>query len=269
MHGPPAGNAAAGTTDIPSAISMFRQQLFTRNVPAFRSAAQRLRKWQLETDPHYPTYHFTAPEGWNNDPNGLVLDTATGLYHRFYQFLPVDSQGKKLPTAWGHTVSSDLVHWEDWPIAMFADTAWDSNGVYSGNIIIGKDGIPVAVYTGNVNGHAKTCGVCARSFDGFITWNKTDCMDQSRRPNPASPVNWDTYLWKDGATYNALIGGCTSPQSHEGQLGTAYLWQSADMHNWTLVGPIWSGGPGSFWELPYLLPFDAHGRAAAYEVATK
>jgi hypothetical protein len=41
-------------------------------------------------------------------------------------------------------------------------------------------------------GSAKTYGVCARSYDGFVSWNKTDCMDASRRPNTASPVNWDT-----------------------------------------------------------------------------
>lgn len=31
--------------------------------------------------------------------------------------------------------------------------------------------------------------------------------------------------------------------------------------NWTYVGPITPGGPGGYWELPYLLPFDADGTA--------
>ena len=264
----PETTAGAPYASPPPAVANFRQHIYTRNVSAFRSAAQDLRAWQLDTDPHYPLYHFTAPEGWNNDPNGLVLDPATGLYHRFYQFRPVTSKGQTLATAWGHTVSSDLAHWEDWPVAMFADTKWDSSGVYSGNIIIGDKGIPTAVYTGNVRGHAETYGICASSYDGFVTWNKTDCMDNSRRPTPASPVNWDTYLWKDGATYNALIGGCTDSNS-TGQLGTAYLWQSKDLRDWSLVGPIWSGGPGAFWNLPYLLGFDAAGRAALYEEASR
>eukprot|EP00966_Prymnesium_polylepis_P249835 5775677-Prymnesium_polylepis.1 len=77
---------------------------------------------------------------------------------------------------------------------MFADTPWDRNGVYSGNIIIDDDGIPTAVYTGNVAGHAKTYGVCARSFDGFVTWNKTDCSAECRDsklwvPAGASPCH--------------------------------------------------------------------------------
>ena len=186
-------------TSVPAPVAAYRQQLRSKSVTGFSKTARTLREWQIATNPHYPLFHFTAPEGWNNDPNGLVHDPATGIYHRFYQYHPVDAGGEELPAAWGHTVSRDLAHWEDWPVAMFADTPWDSAGVYSGNIAIGADGIPTAVYTGNVAGHAKTFGVCARSFDGFVTWNKTNCMDASRRPNAASPVNWDTFVWKDAA----------------------------------------------------------------------
>jgi C-terminal processing protease CtpA/Prc len=41
---------------------------------------------------------------------------------------------------------------------MFADTPWDKAGVYSGNIIIGDDGVPTAVYTGNVAGQYPRSG---------------------------------------------------------------------------------------------------------------
>ena len=261
---------AASTTavPVPAPVAAYRQQLRSKSVAGFSKTARELRQWQIATDPHYPLFHFTAPEGWNNDPNGLVHDPATGIYHRFYQYRPVDARGEELPMAWGHTASHDLAHWEDWPVAMFADTPWDAAGVYSGNIAIGADGVPTAVYTGNVAGHAKTFGVCAKSFDGFVTWDKSVCMDASRRPNAASPVSWDTYVWKDSGTYNALIGGCTDPPGGATQ-GTAYLWQSSDLQGWTLVGPIWSGGPGAFWELPYLLPFDTSGEPAPAETAAQ
>ena len=261
-------SVASYAAEPPATVATFRSQLFSRSVPSFRTAAQDLREWQISNDPHYPLFHFTAPEGHNNDPNGLVRDPKTGLYHRFYQWQPVAANGSTLPVAWGHTVSSDLSWWEDWPVAMFADGPWDSAGVFSGNIIFGEDGIPTALYTGNVAGHAKTYGVCARSVDGLVTWSKSVCMDASRRPNAASPVNWDTYLWREGETYNALVGGCTDPSVGTPR-GTAFLWQSSDLRHWTDMGPIWGGGPGSFWELPYLLPFDQSGAAAPYETAVR
>lgn len=260
--------AALAASAPPAPVATFRSELFTSNVSQFRNAAQELRAWQMANDPHYPIFHFTAPEGHNNDPNGLVRDPRTGLYHRFYQWQPVAANGSTLPVAWGHTVSRDLSWWDDWPVAMFADTPWDSAGVFSGNIVFGKDGIPTALYTGNVAGHAKTYGVCARSTDGLVTWSKSVCMDASRRPNAASPVNWDTYLWREGGTYNALVGGCTDPAVGAPR-GTAFLWQSSDLRSWTDLGPIWGGGPGPFWELPYLLPFDASGAPAPYETASR
>src|SRR4028118_2284992 len=71
---------------------------------------------QAQPDPELidefrPTYHFTPPTGWMNDPNGLVY--YEGEYHLFYQHL--------FPSHWGHAVSADLVHWTHLPIALAPD----------------------------------------------------------------------------------------------------------------------------------------------------
>ena len=43
--------------------------------------------------------------------------------------------------------------------------------------------------------------------------------------------------------------------------GTAWVWTSTDLVNFTARTHITPGGPGAYWELPYLIPFDAQGHA--------
>ena len=208
----------------------------------------------IENDPHRPIYHFTGPESWINDPNGPIYHA--GQYHLFYQFAPMlpDAHGgwRRSPMCWGHAVSTDLVHWVDWPVALWPDTPYDRAGVYSGNTVIDSQGFPCALYTGNVAGHRETYGMLARSTDGWITWQKTMVMDNSQRPNADSPVHWDGQVWREGDRWCQLVGGTTGGS---GRQGAAWLWTSPDLNHWTLqknIAP--SIKYGDYWELPYLIP---------------
>jgi len=238
---------------LPKPVADFRKTIKSSDRKAFCEAALDLRRWMAANDPYRPLYHFTGPESWINDPNGVIFHQ--GEYHLFYQFNPI-VDGRKSATCWGHAASRDLVHWEDWPVALWPDTPHDRGGCYSGNMVIDDRGVPTALYTGNVAGHRGTYGMLARSTDGFLTWQKKMVMDNAQRPNPQSPVHWDAQLWKQGNTWFQLIGGTTGGTEPK---GSAYLWTSPDLEHWTLQKPIHSGGPGQFWELPYLLPFgDKH-----------
>lgn len=80
-------------------------------------------------EPFRPQYHFSPEANWMNDPNGMVyLD---GEYHLFYQYYPDSTVWG--PMHWGHAVSTDLVHWEHFPIAIYPD----KNGwIFSGSAVI-------------------------------------------------------------------------------------------------------------------------------------
>jgi sucrose-6-phosphate hydrolase SacC (GH32 family) len=97
-----------------------------------------------------PQFHFTAPSGWLNDPNGLVwLD---GEWHLFYQWRPTPDDGPE--KWWGHAVSRDLLHWTDLPLVLRPDehgSAWSGSCVVDRMDVLGlqREKVPglAAFYT--------------------------------------------------------------------------------------------------------------------------
>ena len=241
------GSAAQETVATP--VDAYRSVVKSSDKAIYSKAARQLRRWMAANDPQYPVYHFTSPVGWFNDPHPIYYK---GKYHVFYNADFFPTKGRSFDNiCWGHVVSDDMVHWADWPVAVWPDTRYDRRGVYSGNMFVDDKGNLCGLYTGNVRGHRETYGMLVRSTDGGLSFQKKMVMDDKQRPNAASPVHWDGYLWKEGDTWCQLIGGSTGGK---GARGAAWLWKSADLIHWKLqknIAP--SIRSGRFWELPYLI----------------
>ena len=76
------------------------------------------------SDTYRNQYHYSQFAHWNNDPNGMVY--YNGYYHLYYQTNPYDKQWGDM--YWGHARSTDLIHWEELPIALFPDDSSNALG---------------------------------------------------------------------------------------------------------------------------------------------
>ncbi len=135
-----------------------------------------------------PQFHFTPEKNWQSDPCGLVY--YAGEYHMFFQYNPNGNEWGYMH--WGHAVSTDLVHWEQLPVAIYPDesstdkercTAFPGSAIVDEKNLLGKqqgnEKTLVAFYT------SQNCGQrIAYSTDKGRTWEKYE-------ENPIIPFNDD------------------------------------------------------------------------------
>ena len=139
--------------------SIFESKLYTDTVSGLTP----------KKDNYRPVYHHSPAFGWMNDPNGMVYHD--GVYHLFYQHYPYGTYWSDMH--WGHATSTDLIHWEQHPIALFPD---EYGYMFSGSIVVDEkntagfgEGAFVAVYTST---HPSQAQSLAYSLDKGMTWHK-------------------------------------------------------------------------------------------------
>lgn len=132
-------------------------------------------------EPMRGQFHFSPRRGWTNDPNGLVY--FNGEYHLFFQHNPYGWGWGNMH--WGHAVSTDLVHWQELPIALHPDSL---GTIFSGSAVVDvnnssslgvKGKPPMLLFYTYANGY-KFCQGLAYSLDGrsFTKWTSNPIIQQ-------------------------------------------------------------------------------------------
>ena len=203
---------------------------------------------ELYKEKYRPQYHFTTRRGWINDPNGLVY--YKGKYHMFYQHNPFEREWENMH--WAHAVSTDLVHWQELPLALHPDTL---GTIFSGSAVIdygntagwnGKDGSPalVAFYTSAKGIQRQSV---AYSLDEGLTFTKYE-----GNPIIDSHAKWQTNDTRDPKVFWYAPGKHWVMVLNERDGHSIY--NSVDLKNW-----IYESHVTGFWECPELFEVTVDG----------
>ena len=194
-----------------------------------------------------PVYHHTPAWGWMNDPNGMFYKD--GVWHLYFQYNPYGSQWENM--TWGHSTSTDLIHWTFQGAPIEAD-AWGT--IFSGSAVVDHnntagfgEGAVVAMYTSA--GENQTQSI-AYSNDNGQTFTKYDGNPvlTSNTPDYRDPhVFWN----EDIKRWNMIMA--------EGQHMDIY--SSADLKEWKLESQFGAeyGNHGGVWECPDLMKMKVRG----------
>jgi len=200
-----------------------------------------------------PQFHFTSRRGWNNDTNGMVY--YDGRYHLFYQHNPYGWNWGNM--TWGHAVSSDMVHWQEWSDALHPDAL---GTIFSGSAVVDHHNT-----AGFQTGSEKPIVCFYTSAGGTSQWSQDKLFTQSLAYSNDRGKTWTKY--EHNPVLGHLIGGNRDPKAFwyeptqqwvmvlylDGR--TMAFFTSPDLKSWTKQSEL-----DSFFECPELfeLPVDGN-----------
>ncbi|ULQ58100.1 glycoside hydrolase family 32 protein [Flavihumibacter rivuli] len=210
---------------------------------------------------HRLQVHFSPKAHWMNDPNGMVY--YEGVYHLFFQYYPGGTTWG--PMHWGHATSTDLVHWQEQPIALYPDSlgyifsgsaVWDKHNT-SGFGLNGK-GPLVAVFTHhNPNAEVERKNdwqyqSLAYSNDSGKTWIKYAGNPVLRKPNSTDFRDPKITWYEDGRKWIMTL----AVKDH------IEMYSSPDLKSWVYESEFGRdlGAHGGVWECPDLFPLEFEGK---------
>jgi len=256
------------------------------------ACTQTVKTKTIDSDePYRPQIHFSPDSAWMNDPNGMVY--YDGEYHLFYQYYPDSTIWG--PMHWGHAISTDLVHWERMPVALYPDSlGW----IFSGSAVadvnntsgLGTEENPplVAIFTYH-NRPMEDAGCdtfeyqgLAYSIDKGRSWTKYE--HNPILPNPGirdfrdPKVFWhpESNRWmmilavQDHVsiysspnlidwTFESNFGEGTGAHSGVWECPDLFPMQTGDTTKWVMLVSVGTGGPNGGSATQYFVgDFDGH-----------
>ena len=232
------------------------------------------------SEQYRPLYHHTPAYGWMNDPNGMFFKD--GVWHLYFQHNPYGSQWENM--TWGHSTSTDLIHWTFQGDPIQPD-AWGA--IFSGSSVVDKNNTAgfgenaiVALYTSAGENQTQSMaystdnGKTFTKYDGnpIITSNVPDFRD------PHMFWNEDIKKWNmilaAGQQMNIYSSDNLKDWKFESSFGAEYgshggVWECPDLmkmkvrgtdkEKWMLVCNINPGGPSGGSATQYFVgDFDGH-----------
>lgn len=195
-------------------------------------------------------YHYSQFAHWNNDPNGLVY--YKGYYHLYYQTNPFSKYWGDM--YWGHARSTDLLHWEELPYALFPDDGslgfGSSDGyAWSGSAFVYRKGMSSTIDSENwyPNGNgdglfaiytrdgSKQDQVIISSDDEGFSWTRRKLISQETVA-PGNKVSCrDPKIFSlvtDSVGKTTRYGMCVSNMDEN----IVYFLTSLDLLSWSSAG---------------------------------
>ncbi len=224
--------------------------------PAPETAPTTTQKQGYYGEQHRPQFHFSPEQMWMNDPNGMVF--LDGEYHLFYQYYPDSTVWG--PMHWGHAVSSDMVHWQHLPIALYPDTL---GYIFSGSAVVdwnntsgfGSTEKPplVAIFTHHLMEGEKAGRTdyqhqsIAYSTDKGRTWMKYEGNPVLPNTRKIKDFRDPKVMWDEGSKQWVMALAV---------LDHVEFWGSPDLKKWAHLSDFGKefGSHGGVWECPDLFP---------------
>ncbi len=191
-------------------------------------------------DRSFPRLHPRPAKGWVNDPNGIMF--ADGRWHLFFQYNPESARHEHI--CWGHVSSSDLLTWQEHPVALRPQPGPDSFGCWSGIGVV-DDGVPTVVYSGAPDRSGFSPALVVRGSADALDWSGERVVAAGLPADERVTMVRDPFVFELGGRRWAIQGAGRTDVG-----GALLLYNADDIEAWQEHGYLLTAADDIAAQLP-------------------